>query len=103
MYPKVQNIHYYPSQRVICEEIHKETFKTKTVKRDSLLEALFETLNTLLIHTTITTSKLDMHRQGDFLSSTTVHAPCQVTRITVMIMFSMVVTMIFYYAPVTEL
>ena len=103
MYPKVQNIHYYPSQRVICEEIHKQTFETKTVKRDSLLEALLETSNTLLIHTTVTSSKLDMHRQGDLLSSTTVHAPCQVARVTVMMMLSMVVTMIFYYAPVTVL
>ena len=65
-------------------EIHRETFKTLKVKRGSILEAVFKTtLNTLLIHTTITTTKLDTHRQGDLLSSTTVHVPCQVTRVTV--------------------
>lgn len=94
-----QNIHYYPSQKYT-----KRHLKQKNVKSGSILEALFETtLNTLPIHITVTTTKLDMHRQGDFLSSSTFHVPGQVTRVTVMIMFLMVVTMIFYYVPVTVL
>lgn len=79
MYPKVQNIHYHPSQKYTRRHL-----KQKKVKRGSILEALSETtLNTLLMHTTITTTKLDTHRRGDLLSSTTVHVPRQVTRTTV--------------------